>query len=39
MIEPKMANDPFIKSQIHSMIRKRIDEAKVGVLKVPANYS
>lgn len=39
MIEPEMANDPFIKSQIHSMIRKRIDEAKVGVLKVPANYS
>lgn len=39
MIEPKMANDPFVRSQIRSMIRKRIDEAKVGVLKVPANYS
>lgn len=39
MIEPEMVNDPFIKSQIRSMIRKRIDDAKVGVLKVPANYS
>ena len=39
MIEPRMANDPFIRSQIRSMIRKRIDDAKVGVLKVPANYS
>lgn len=39
MIEPSMRNDPFIKSQIHSMIKKRINDAKVGVLKVPANYS
>lgn len=39
MIEPSMRNDPYIKSQIHSMIKKRIDDAKVGVLKVPANYS
>lgn len=39
MIEPSMAQDPYIKNQIYSMIRKRIDEAKVGVLKVPANYS
>lgn len=39
MIEPSMAQDPYIKSQIYSMIKRRIDEAKVGVLKVPANYS
>ena len=39
MIEPEMANDPFIISQVNSMIKRRIDEAKVGVLKVPANYS
>lgn len=39
MIEPNMINDPYVKGQIHSMIRKRIDNAKVGVLKVPANYS
>ena len=39
MIEPKMKNDPYIQNQIYTMIRKRIDDAKVGVLKVPANYS
>lgn len=39
MIEPSMVNDPYVKSQIYSMIKKRIDDAKVGVLKVPANYS
>ncbi len=39
MIEPEMRNDPYIKKQIYTMIRKRIDDAKVGVLKVPANYS
>lgn len=39
MIEPKMFNDPFIKQQVYTMIRKRINDAKVGVLKMPANYS
>lgn len=39
MVEPKMADDPYVKSQIHSMIKKRITNAKVGVLKVPGNYS
>ena len=39
MIEPEMKNDPYIKNQIYTMIRKRINNAKVGVLKVPANYS
>ncbi len=39
MLEPEMVKDPYVKNQIYTMIRKRIDEAKVGVLKVPANYS
>ena len=39
MIEPEMKNDPYVREQIFSMIRKRINDAKVGVLKVPANYS
>ncbi|MCI8416410.1 MAG: hypothetical protein HFI33_02710 [Lachnospiraceae bacterium] len=39
MIEPRMKDDPYVKNQLHTMIQKRIDEAKVGVLKVPANYS
>lgn len=39
MIEPAMINDPYVRNQINQMIRKRIDEAKVGVLNVPGNYS
>lgn len=39
MIEPKMKDDPYVKNQLYTMIKKRIDDAKVGVLKVPANYS
>jgi len=39
MIEPKMKDDPYVKNQLYTMIKKRIDNAKVGVLKVPANYS
>lgn len=39
MIEPEMINDPYVRTQLYSMIRKRIDHAKVGGIKVPANYS
>lgn len=39
MAEPQLFNDPYIKSYIHSMIRKRIDDAKIGVLDVHGNYS
>jgi len=39
MIDPETINDPFIQSQINSMISKRIDRAKIAVLNIPANYS
>ncbi len=39
MIEPEMINDPYVRSRIHQMIRKRIKDAKVGVIKVEGNYS
>lgn len=39
MINPKVLDDPYVQSRIYRMIRKRIDEAKVGVLKVHGNYS
>lgn len=39
MIEPKLINDPFIKENIFQLIKNRINEAKVGVLKVKGNYS
>lgn len=38
MLEPKLANDPYVRSSIHAMIKKRIDDAKIGVLKVNGNF-
>lgn len=39
MIEPSMMEDPYIQSSVYQMIRNRINEAKVGALKVHGNYS
>ena len=39
MIEPKILNDPFVQNIIYQTIKKKIDEAKVGVIKVHGNYS
>lgn len=39
MIDQRMMNDPFVQSGIYKAIRNRINEAKVGVLKVHGNYS
>ena len=39
MIEPAMLNDPYIQSSVYQAIRNRINQAKVGVLKVHGNYS
>lgn len=39
MIDPAMLHDPFVQSNIYQMIKNRINEAKVGVLKVHGNYS
>jgi hypothetical protein len=39
MIDKEMINDPFVKNKIHNAIKKRINEAKIGVLKVKGNYS
>ncbi len=39
MINKEMIKDPFVKNRIHFMIKKRITEAKIGVLKTRANYS
>ncbi len=38
MVEPKLANDPFVRSSIHNLIKKKIDDAKIGVLKVRGNF-
>lgn len=38
MINKEMMNDAFIKQRIQKMIKKRIDDAKKGVLQVRGNY-
>ena len=39
MADKRMFDDPFLKRRIHQMIRKRIDDAKIGVVNVHGNYS
>jgi hypothetical protein len=39
MIDDRMVNDPFVRGKIFHLIRKRIDQAKIGVLRVNGNYS
>lgn len=39
MIEPRLMNDPYIIGRINMMIKKKINEAKIGVLKVHGNYA
>lgn len=39
MIDKRMLHDPFVQSSIYQLLRNRINEAKVGVLKVHGNYS
>lgn len=39
MINPKMINDPFVINRINYLIKKKIDDAKIGVIKVHGNYA
>lgn len=39
MINPEIFKDPYVKRSIYDMIRKRIDDAKIGVIGVHGNYS
>ena len=39
MIEPRMIDDPFVRHNIHTMIKKRIDDAKKGSLRIHANFA
>lgn len=39
MIDHRMIDDPYIQNAVYRLIRNRINEAKVGVLKVHGNYS
>ena len=39
MIDNRMLDDPFVQNSIYQLIKNRVNEAKVGVLKVHGNYS
>lgn len=39
MIEPQMINDPYVRRNIFSMIKKRIDCAKKGSIQIHGNYA
>lgn len=39
MAEPRMINDPFVRKKVYALIKKRIIDAKIGVIKVHGNYS
>ena len=39
MINPDVINDPFVGNNVYQMIRNKINQAKVGVIKVHANFS
>lgn len=39
MVDRRMLNDPFIRKKVFSLIKKRIIDAKIGVIKVHGNYS
>lgn len=39
MASQRMINDPYVKTSVYQLIRSRIDDAKIGVIKLHANYS
>ena len=39
MIDRRVMDDPFVQNTVYQAIKNRINEAKVGVLKVHGNYS
>lgn len=39
MIEPTLINDPFVRGKIYSMIKKKIRQAKIGVLNLKGNFA
>ncbi len=37
-IEPEMLKDPYVRSNIHRLIKRKIEEAATGAIKVHGNY-
>lgn len=38
MVDKRMIEDPFVKTRVHDMIKKKANDAKIGVLKVSGNF-
>lgn len=39
MIDPRMINDNYVINRLNFMLKKKINEAKIGVLKIHGNYA
>ena len=39
MIDERIVDDPYVQSSIYQLIKNRVNQAKVGVVKVHGNYS
>lgn len=39
MVDRRVLNDPYVQNSVQQLIQNRINEAKVGVIKVHGNYS
>ena len=39
MIDPRMVNDSYVINRLNFMLKKKINEAKIGVLKIHGNYA
>lgn len=39
MVDERLINDPFVRSKIYHMVKKKIKQAKIGVLKLDANFA
>lgn len=39
MIEPELINDPYVRNSLHSMVKRKINDAKLGVINIHANFA
>lgn len=39
MVDERLINDPFVRSKLYHMIKKRIKQAKIGVLQLEGNFA
>lgn len=39
MIEPELINDPYVRNSLYSLLKKKINDAKLGVINIHANFA